>query len=630
MKRSCLVFGLLWSALVVSTAVAQTPVDGAFSYQGRLKQDGQALTGTVDLEFSLYDAPTGGNLLGTQALPGVAVADGLFSVTLNTGGEFGSSAFNGEKRWLEISVNTTVLEPRQELTAAPYAMFSLAPWTTAGGNVSYSAGRVGIGTNDPQALLHLGGTAGVDGLMFPDGTLQTTASTSGEGFWSASGADIFSNNGGNVGIGTAAPASKLDIAATGSGAELLRLSTERPWVFRQILSGSGAGLQLYSTVGLKTFQVTAAGGTNIATFFADDANPRFGVGRDPAEYTFDVRASAGIRLGLDGNGGGALVLNHNTNDNRVYMEAYNSTNNGSATELLLTGYQGQSMPLLTLKANTTSIAGKTNVVTASGTLGLEHTDGFRRLSTYVDTGGGWLGTVSNDPLRFFVNDGGASLGINTDGTVDIGGHLSLAQLSVVAGTVQTAIKGQGQGYGVYGTGGLYGVFSNGNLSASGTKSFRIDHPSDPANKYLLHYCAEAPEPLNVYSGTTTTNAKGEAWVQLPAYFGLINKDFRYTLTVVEDSDSDAFVQAKVAREIRNNRFKIRTSAPTTKVCWEVKGTRNDAWARTHTMPVEVQKNNAERGTYQHPELYGQPAERGIDFLPEPARQQAHRGEGGSR
>ena len=40
------------------------------------------------------------------------------------------------------------------------------------------AGNVGIGTTDPQAKLHVGGTAGVDGIMFPDGTLQTTAATS--------------------------------------------------------------------------------------------------------------------------------------------------------------------------------------------------------------------------------------------------------------------------------------------------------------------------------------------------------------------------------------------------------------------------------------------------------------------
>ncbi len=39
----------------------------------------------------------------------------------------------------------------------------------------YDDGNVGIGTAIPTAKLHIGGTAGVDGIKFPDGTLQTTS-----------------------------------------------------------------------------------------------------------------------------------------------------------------------------------------------------------------------------------------------------------------------------------------------------------------------------------------------------------------------------------------------------------------------------------------------------------------------
>jgi hypothetical protein len=40
-----------------------------------------------------------------------------------------------------------------------------------------ASGGVGINTNSPTAALHVGGSPGVDGIRFPDGTLQTTAAT---------------------------------------------------------------------------------------------------------------------------------------------------------------------------------------------------------------------------------------------------------------------------------------------------------------------------------------------------------------------------------------------------------------------------------------------------------------------
>jgi hypothetical protein len=79
------------------------------------------------------------------------------------------------------------------------------------GGRNYFQRSVGIGETDPQAMLHIGGTPDVDGIMFPDGTLQTTAA--GAGLWTPDGDDIYYDTG-NVGIGTSAPTARLHIEGT--------------------------------------------------------------------------------------------------------------------------------------------------------------------------------------------------------------------------------------------------------------------------------------------------------------------------------------------------------------------------------------------------------------------------------
>lgn len=155
----------------------------------------------------------------------------------------------------------------------------------------------------------------------------------------------------------------------------------------------------------------------------------------------------------------------------------------------------------------------------------------------------------------------------------------------------------------------FGVFSGGNTGATGTKSFRIDHPFDPENKYLLHFAAESPMPQNFYAGNVVTDAQGFAWVDLPDYFSEINTNVKYQLTIVGKS----FAQAIVWEEVKGNRFRIRTSTPNIKVSWRVEADRNDLYVRNRPPKDVVEKQGLERGTYQHPEFYGFGPERGMDY-----------------
>ena len=141
------------------------------------------------------------------------------------------------------------------------------------------------------------------------------------------------------------------------------------------------------------------------------------------------------------------------------------------------------------------------------------------------------------------------------------------------------------------------------------------HPDDPKNKYLMHYCAESPDVINFYSGTIVLDGKGEAAVEMPGYFAKINKEPRYQLTAVGAAMPNLHVGQEISEEALRSEgqcsFVIAGGAPGGKVCWEVKAVRNDLWVRKNGAPVEVEKEGKERGKYQHPEPYGEPAEKGM-------------------
>ncbi len=179
----------------------------------------------------------------------------------------------------------------------------------------------------------------------------------------------------------------------------------------------------------------------------------------------------------------------------------------------------------------------------------------------------------------------------------------------------------GSGWGVWGynttSGGYAGYFSGditvtGKITA-GTKDFLIDHPLNPGEKYLYHASVESSEMMNIYTGNVQLDPSGEAVVELPEWFEAVNTDFRYQLTAIGAPAPGLYI----AEEIANHQFKIAGGRPGMKVSWQVTGVRQDAFAKAHPLQVEVDKPENERGYYIHPELYGAPPEKSMEWASHP-------------
>ncbi|MCI0387302.1 MAG: hypothetical protein MOB07_00815 [Acidobacteria bacterium] len=287
---------------------------------------------------------------------------------------------------------------------------------------------------------------------------------------------------------------------------------------------------------------------------------------------------------LSGNGTGAMPL-------------------GVAVPLSLSGSTGSAGPILVIDngsgpgLSATGSVGGTGVTANGG-------GGSNIGGSGVQARGGDGSGVGGNGAVFFggIGDGGGGNGISA-----MGGFSNSGQ----GGNGITASAGGGAG-----GDGLAGRF-NGDVSITGNVSkgggsFRIDHPLDPANKYLSHSFVESPDMKNVYDGNITTDQNGEATVTLPNYFEALNRDFRYQLTVIGQ-----FAQAIVGSEISGNSFSIKTDRPGVKVSWQATGIRQDAYANKHRIPIEEVKSERERGYYLHPKVFDQPEEKSVEWARNP-------------
>ena len=116
---------------------------------------------------------------------------------------------------------------------------------------------------------------------------------------------------------------------------------------------------------------------------------------------------------------------------------------------------------------------------------------------------------------------------------------------------------------------------------------------------------------NIYDGVAILDNSGRATVTMPDWFDALNEDFRYQLTCI-----GGYAPVYIESEISKGTFAIAGGKSGMKVSWQVTGIRHDAYAAAHPIEVEVIKNDDEKGLYSHPDVFGQPETRGIDYVRE--------------
>jgi Collagen triple helix repeat (20 copies) len=646
--------------------VPAAPTPEVFSYQGALNFEGEMFEGEADIRFRLYDAADGTTPVGTDILlNGAMITNGIIHADL----DFGTGVFNGEERWLEIAVRTPawdgfgdeplyeVLNPRQAILTTPYAMYALngvagpqGPEGPAG-----PQGSVGpSGATGPQGEQGLSGPAGPQGIQGPVGATgpqgiqgetgptgptgpQGEQGPVGDSYWNFDGSNTGFTSG-LVGIGTNSPATTLSIRAQGAdgqtgitmndfaGSRAMEMQTEDDsgtLTTRFVLRGGN------DTTDVQAF--TGGNGTEQLLMHLEGENQFAGFGREPS-FNLDVGPSndrfavnltdepGTIRFGNETDDGDLLSMVSLGNSEIVIDSNANSSNRDFRISRHGTGTSGDE--LMRVQENgRVSIGGfepgnttlhvdgesRANAIIADSSLAGSVTLLARSFATTGNSVAGEFRTESNNGTGVYANSKSAT-GI----TYGVRGITESSDAGA-AGVRGEAPNG-GSGYGVYGTatgGTAFGVYSNGRLGSSGTKSFMIDHPLDPGNKFLYHYSTESPEVLNSYSGTVTLDENGQAWVELPEYFESINIDPRYQLTAI----GAPAPMLHVASEIQNNEFLVSGGQVGMRVSWEVKAKRNDAFVAQLGAPVERVKTGSEKGRYLQPALYGRPESMRLDHSP---------------
>jgi hypothetical protein len=356
----------------------------------------------------------------------------------------------------------------------------------------------------------------------------------------------------------------------------------------QTLSISGQNL---SISGGNTITLPASGGGVTLDGAYDQGGPGLGrtITADSGPVQINGSGSNTTALGIVFSGTGNSINATNNNAANTFAVIQGVTNSSTTNNSALFGQSTGAARAVSgevTAASTADVAVRGNNLRTTGGIGVEGV-GFNGVSGQTNYRDGYGVFGQNFDLT----------GPLTANSVGVGG---LGYIGVI-GQSNDVVNGGG-------IASLDNIIALGDLVVSGTKNFRIDHPQDPANKFLNHFSIESNEVLNIYRGTVPFDQNGQAVVQLPEWFDAVNKNASYQLTPI-----GGYAPIFIAEKIKNGRFVIAGGTAGMEVSWAVYAERNDPYLQQHPEARQVEETKSEResGKYLRPDLYGQPAEKGI-------------------
>jgi len=397
------------------------------------------------------------------------------------------------------------------------------------------------------------------------------------------------------------------------------------------LSISGGNSVTLSTGGGTLDQAYDFGGAGAGRTITADAGsvtingPATNTGNPGISLLVTQAGTSTAAIGAQITGTGNAINAANTNAANSLATIQSTTNSATLNNSAIFGQSTGTARAVTGEITSTAtsdVAVRGNNLRTTGGIGVEGV-GVNGVSGVANNNQGFGVFGNNTAIPNPATGTNNAVGVAGLGGIGVNGQTTNGQLVGVYGqNLNTGIinnnigvlGSSNTGAGVWGEnldGSYFGVYSNGELGASGLKSFMIDHPADPANKYLKHFSMESDEVLNVYRGNIILDNSGEALVTLPTYFQSVNRNFSYHLTAIGSAAPGLFVKEEVQG---NNSFKIAGGNPGQKVSWMLQAERNDPYLQHYPEKrlTEVNKRPGEKGTYLRPEIYGQPASKGVN------------------